>query len=157
MNKYKRGDTREDGMIFWAYQKASLNGERWITKNQYESYQEKIKTTISSKEGHLKRNLSVIKIRAKNQNLPFDLDFNYLLSIAPDVCPVFGFPLGWGIGNKNGYGGGRFDSPSLDKIVPELGYVKGNVMWVSQRANSMKHDATKEQLIQFANWILKTQ
>jgi hypothetical protein len=49
----------------------------------------------------------------------------------------------------------RQTSPSLDKIDPEKGYVKGNVMWMSQLANAMKNNATKEELKQFANWVLK--
>lgn len=38
------------------------------------------------------------------------------------------------------------NSPSLDKIVPELGYVKGNIVVVSLRANQIKSDATIEEL-----------
>ena len=37
-------------------------------------------------------------------------------------------------------------SPSLDKIKPHLGYVPGNVLVVSHRANMIKHDATPEEL-----------
>ena len=37
------------------------------------------------------------------------------------------------------------DSPSLDRIVPELGYVKGNIRVISNRANHLKSDATLEE------------
>lgn len=37
-------------------------------------------------------------------------------------------------------------SPSLDKIIPELGYVKGNVVWCQQRINVMKNDATMDEM-----------
>lgn len=54
------------------------------------------------------------------------------MSIYPDdsMCPVFGFEMTWG-GDSN-------TSPSLDKIVPAKGYVRGNVVWVSQYANMLK-------------------
>lgn len=31
----KNGDTREDGMVFWAYSKCAKNGEHWITREHY--------------------------------------------------------------------------------------------------------------------------
>jgi hypothetical protein len=155
MEKHKRGDVREDGMVFWVKRETCTNGEYWITKDQYEAFNEKERKRhlkqVSSKAGHLRKNLGSIKQRAKKQNLLFDLDFDYLMEIAPDSCPVFNFPLGWG---RRTFGIAEFDCPSLDRIVPELGYVKGNVMWLSKLANSMKQNATPEQLTQFANWIL---
>lgn len=38
------------------------------------------------------------------------------------------------------------DSPSLDRVIPELGYVPGNVIVISWRANNLKRDATIEEL-----------
>jgi hypothetical protein len=32
----KRGDVREDGMVFWQYQPSSLNGEAWVTLEELE-------------------------------------------------------------------------------------------------------------------------
>jgi len=40
--KIKRGDTREDGKIFWHYNKCSKNGEQWITKEQFDKYKKDI-------------------------------------------------------------------------------------------------------------------
>lgn len=37
------------------------------------------------------------------------------------------------------YGGeSRDNSPSLDRLVPEMGYVRGNVGFISNRANQLK-------------------
>ena len=33
--KHKRGDIREDGMVFWNYKKRAKNGESWITKERF--------------------------------------------------------------------------------------------------------------------------
>jgi hypothetical protein len=33
--KHKRGNVREDGMVFWAYDKKAPNGEKWITQERF--------------------------------------------------------------------------------------------------------------------------
>lgn len=75
----------------------------------------------------------------------------YIKAIAPDTCPVFG--------RKFDARGGGFSpwSPSIDKINPKRGYVRGNIQIISMLANSMKRDANAKQLRQFANWILNAQ
>lgn len=79
---------------------------------------------------------------AKKRGLPFDLstdDFEI-----PDICPVLGMPLV----RSNG---ARTDaSPSLDRIIPALGYVRGNVIVVSWRANLLKRDASVEEMQKLA-------
>lgn len=55
-----------------------------------------------------------------------------------------------------GKSGAFADSPSLDRIDNDIGYVKDNIWVISQRANQMKGDASKEELICFAKWVLAT-
>lgn len=107
---------------------------------------------LATRSKHVKKLMYAAKKRAKAKNLPFDLDIDYLNSIVSFRCPVFRNRLSWGI--QKGFA--TADSPSLDRIIPELGYVKGNVMFISYLANSMKQNATPQQLQQFANWIRKT-
>jgi hypothetical protein len=83
--------------------------------------------------------------RAKDKGLAFDIDRDYLQSIAPSHCPIFGTKLEWSLrrGDK------RFalpNSPSLDRIDPTKGYVKGNVWIISHRANTIKSNASHEEL-----------
>jgi hypothetical protein len=85
--------------------------------------------------------LSSIKWRARKNNIPFNLTIEDI--VFPSTCPVLGFPLK---GNYDGGSGYHRDSPSLDRINPKLGYVKGNVRIISSRANLLKSDATVEEL-----------
>lgn len=84
--------------------------------------------------------------RAKTKGLPFDLDHDYIRSIVPSHCPILGVPLAWSCVRGNDHGGALPNSPSLDRIDPSKGYVKGNVWIISHRANSIKNDASHEEL-----------
>jgi hypothetical protein len=84
------------------------------------------------------RMISGARTRAQRNGLPFSLlpdDFEI-----PNECPVLGIPL---FPSKGTMGA---NSPTLDKIIPTLGYVPGNVVVVSARANRLKSDATIEEL-----------
>lgn len=78
--------------------------------------------------------------RALLKGIPFDIDYTDIH--IPEYCPLLGIKLNKHIGEGVGFD----DSPSLDKIVPELGYVKGNVWIISDRANRIKSDASLEEL-----------
>ena len=87
--------------------------------------------------------LAYAKLRSKQKNIPFDLTIDDI--IIPEVCPIMGT---------------KFDradkktAPSIDRIVPELGYIKGNIQVISTLANQMKWNSTKEELIQFCKGVL---
>lgn len=85
------------------------------------------------------------KKRAKQGSLPFNLVLEDIL--IPEFCPVLGVKIERGCGSK------RAESPSLDRLIPELGYVKGNVAVISFRANWVKGNATAEELFKIANWV----
>jgi hypothetical protein len=102
----------------------------------------------ATKRGHLCRFLSSAKERSIKQNVSFDLTLDYLESITTDECPVFKTPFVWGQSNgKHPY------RPSLDKVVPELGYVQGNVVFISLKANTIKQDITEKELYAVADWL----
>jgi len=69
--------------------------------------------------------------RAKRMGLPFDLKLEDI--ILPIYCP----DLPW-IKLKRNSGTLHDDSYSLDRIIPWLGYVKGNIRIISWRANRLK-------------------
>lgn len=77
------------------------------------------------------------KQRAARAGLPFDLTVEDI--VIPEVCPVLGIKLEWGVGVR---GWRNMWAPSLDKIKPERGYVRGNVMIISNRANHLKSNGS---------------
>lgn len=91
-----------------------------------------------------------LRAAARKKKIPFDIVFEDIKY--PSNCPVLGIPLF----RNTGKHGPCANSPSIDKIIPGLGYIKGNVQVISQRANVMKNDASPEELLRFAEWILKT-
>jgi hypothetical protein len=66
--------------------------------------------------------------------------------VIPSHCPIFGIPLVVAKGTPTD------NSPSLDRIVPKLGYVRENIIVISWRANSIKRNATVAELRALANF-----
>ena len=89
--------------------------------------------------------LQRIRSRAKINGIPFSLTKEDI--IIPTHCPILGIPLQI---NDTTVGDG---SPSLDRIIPELGYVKGNIAVISHRANSIKNNASIEDLEKVLKWL----
>lgn len=90
---------------------------------------------------------SEAKRRAKERGTPFEIIRNDV--VIPALCPALGIPLARNAG-KCGVG-----SPSLDAIIPELGYVRGNVAVISHKANTMKSNATIAELKSLVAWLEK--
>jgi len=83
--------------------------------------------------------LNAARFRAKSNGLTFNLDIDDIK--IPEVCPVLGIPLDSFTGSS--VGGGA--NVSIDRDNPKLGYVKGNVVIMSWRANRLKCDGTLEE------------
>lgn len=78
------------------------------------------------------------KFRAKRDQVPFAITVEDV--VIPEVCPVFGVVM------KQGSRREHENSPTIDRIIPERGYVKGNIRVISHLANMLKSKATLEQL-----------
>ncbi len=91
------------------------------------------------------------KARARKRGLPFNIEVSDIR--VPLCCPLLGV---WLIAERTDKKSTpRPCTPSLDRIRPELGYVRGNVRVISHLANTMKNAATPEQLRMFAVNVLK--
>ena len=92
---------------------------------------------------------SSAKARARKEGVPCticDADIQI-----PPCCPVLGIPLQRTFGR-----GGGDASPSLDRIVPEKGYVVGNIAVISSRANRIKSNATADEIERVVAWLRST-
>lgn len=83
------------------------------------------------------------KLRAKRLNINFNLQESDV--VIPFTCPIFGIELKVNEIKRD------INSPSIDRINNTLGYIKGNILIVSWKANHIKNDATLNEM----NLILK--
>jgi hypothetical protein len=88
-------------------------------------------------DGWAQAEIRRIKHRSKERGLPFDITTADLE--VPALCPVLGIPITLGAPPRSP------GLPSIDRIIPELGYVRGNICVISWRANNLKHDCTNSQ------------
>lgn len=89
------------------------------------------------------------KRRAKINNIPFTITKQDIINICPkdNKCPILGITLEFG--NKIS----QDNSPSLDRIIPSLGYVPGNILLISYRANRIKNDSTLDELEKICSFM----
>jgi len=117
----------------------------WKQNNKRKVAGYSIKERAEYRERYLFR---IAKHRAKKKGIPFTIEVTDI--VIPDVCPFFNEPFVFEfVGSPHPF------AASLDRIEPELGYVKGNIQVVSNLANKMKWTATNKQLVMFANGILE--
>jgi hypothetical protein len=91
------------------------------------------------------RNLRAIRNRCLKEGLDFNLTEDDLK--IPDYCPVLGIRL------RVGEWHWHDASPSVDRIDPTGGYVKGNVAVISWRANRMKYNGSVAEFERLIAWM----
>lgn len=84
------------------------------------------------------------KYRATRDKIKFNLKEEDI--VLPDVCPIFGTEFIYGDYQK---------TYSIDRIIPELGYTKGNIIIVSNKANMIKNNASPDEIIAVGNFYKK--
>jgi hypothetical protein len=87
------------------------------------------------------------KHRAKKFKVPFTITWRDIT--IPKRCPVLGVLL------KRGPGKLCDASPSLDRIIPRLGYIPSNIAVISNKANSIKRNGTSTEIRKVADWVAK--
>lgn len=89
--------------------------------------------------------LSAAKRRAREKNLDFNLSINDI--ILPEFCPILDIKLEFNesIVKDNSY--------SIDRIDSNKGYIVGNIQIVSFKANTLKNNATIEELEKVISYL----
>lgn len=89
------------------------------------------------------------KSRAQSLKVPFNLTPEYLESIWTGKCPVLDVPISLLEQRNNEF------AAELDRFIPEKGYVKGNVHFLSRRVNRLKNNVTTVELQKLLDWMKK--
>jgi hypothetical protein len=112
--------------------KFSITGECEVCKSNEES-----KKYVKNHKDRIL--LTKAKNRAKRKGLEFNIDITDV--VIPKKCPILGIDIITDVSGKYTH-----NSPSIDRIDNDRGYIKGNVRVISHRANALKGDATLEEL-----------
>ena len=83
--------------------------------------------------------------RAKERGIPCTITIGDI--VIPDLCPVLGIPPNRNLSRLSD------NSPTLDRIRPEEGYIPENIAIISWRANKVKCDATLEELEKITAYV----
>lgn len=125
------------------------NKEQRVWENRKESYNASMRKYRSTAKGAIHTSYQASKSRAKRDGIPFDIDLEYVTELfyqQNGKCALTGEDMIPKSGRT---------SPSLDKMTPELGYVRGNIQWTTWKANCMKQDLNMDELIQFCKTVIE--
>ena len=124
-------------------------GKRFSNCKRYEIERARNRYSVSP----IPQMLSNSKIRAKSKGITHTITTSDLEEIWPknNICPVLNTPfdIGYKVGKS------RNLAPSLDRIIPKKGYIKGNLLIVSDIVNRMKQDSTLEDMEKILKYYTK--
>jgi hypothetical protein len=105
-----------------------------------------IKSTEYVKKNKHRILLTKAKNRAKQKNIEFNIDISDV--VIPNKCPVLGIDI-----ITNGTTKWTDNSPTIDRIDNDKGYIKGNISVISHKANRLKSSSTIEELKKIVKYM----
>jgi hypothetical protein len=154
MKKYTAKQRKQYNQAYYAKNKEKLKADakRYYYENQekaiekVQEYRDKNRPIIQEKGRTYYRRkltnrlLNSARARAKKYKIDFNITEEDIF--VPTHCPLLGIPLKVAQGKSSS----KMHSPSLDRFDINKGYVKGNVWVISYKANTMKSDASLQEL-----------
>lgn len=159
ISQFFRDKKKKDGLRSNCKSCSNFQSARWLknnltkaktTRRLYRDREDvKSRRCSISKEWNRKNIESVLVSHAKKRAMEYDIPFNLTKQDihVPELCPALGIPLKVNDG-KLGDG-----SPTIDRLVPELGYVIGNICVISAKANRIKNNSSFEEMRKIAAWM----
>lgn len=123
-----------------------INSSKIYYKTERGKEQHRLQESIRRSDNPKANLLALAKQRAKRKNIEFSItaeDINI-----PNVCPVLGIDIRSNSKLND-------NSPSIDRINNSLGYIPGNVMVISWRANRLKSDGSTLELEKILSYMYK--
>jgi hypothetical protein len=128
------------------YQKEPERFKKEVAKWQQDN-PEKVKgfKTKYKQKNKLQSLLDAARKRARTYGVPCTILVSDI--VVPEFCPILGIPLQHNAGKVGD------DSPSIDRLIPELGYIPSNIRVISYKANRYKSNLSKELLQRFIDYM----
>ena len=126
-------------------EKVSASTRKWKKANPE-------KKSASERKNYFRRLARKKGKICKDKSLPFDLTESFLCELATRQdykCAVTGVEMVIGIGK-----GRSHYNMSLDRVIPEKGYVKDNVRFVCHIINTMKQDLSDDELLTWGKLLV---
>lgn len=129
-----------------------------VLKDFYGQHNENLKATKSDKYTKFREYLRRIKIRQKEKNVECAITLDDLLTqweSQKGRCVYTGVELKHKSNRKNEDCWSYNTTASLDRIDSKMGYIKGNIQFISVSANHAKNKMTHQEMIDFCKIIHK--
>lgn len=126
----------------------SYQRNKTARRKHQKKYETKVQElTRIDKDWHAKYLVKAARVRARKLKVPCNLKYGDI--IVPTHCPILGIELAKNIGSMGN------NSATIDRIVPEIGYVKENIIIISCKANRAKANLTIQELRKIADFYEK--
>lgn len=132
--------TPMDPMTHKAKKRCPACVEAEILAGRYSREKNRLRKRVTrSNRDDAKKLWHSVRNRAATKGVHFTLALEDI--VVPDECPVLKKPI-----IPASIGGVNPMMPSVDRHIPEKGYTKDNIVIMSHRANSLKSNATFEEI-----------
>ena len=121
-------------------------------RNRSQERKDKEQATAIAYYSKTENRIKALLMGARGNAVKYNREFTITEQdiVIPTHCPYLGIELTHTRGQ-----GKLWTNSSIDRIDSTKGYIPGNVQVISKLANIMKSNATEEQLLAFANGVIK--